>query len=120
MIARMAATARIIPKTDVSVPRTDARPAGSGFGAMHPSWLRYLGTSTFVLAPVCRTFRGANRERCVNYFTLRIIVILMETIKDLYISADRLRLPSPPDPGRGDGEGLHWAIAGESGTQSRI
>ena len=26
---------------------------------------------------------GANRERCVSYFTLRIIVILMETIKDL-------------------------------------
>src|SRR5215475_2021617 len=27
--------------------------------------------------------REANRERCVIYFTLRIIVILMETIKDL-------------------------------------
>jgi hypothetical protein len=31
------------------------------------------------------SFRGANRERCVSYFTLRIIGILMETIKDLYI-----------------------------------
>jgi hypothetical protein len=28
----------------------------------------------------------------VNYFTLRIINTLMETIKDLYISAHRLRL----------------------------
>jgi hypothetical protein len=82
MITRMAATARTIPKTDVSVPEIDASPAGSDFDAMYPSWLRYLGTSTLV--PVCRTFRGANRERCVSYFTLRIIIILMETIKDLY------------------------------------
>ena len=29
-------------------------------------------------------FRGPNRERCVNYFTLRTSIILMETIKDLY------------------------------------
>src|SRR5262245_63013914 len=27
---------------------------------------------------------GPNREKCVSYFTLRIIVILMETIKQLY------------------------------------
>jgi hypothetical protein len=26
----------------------------------------------------------ANRERCVSFCTLRIIIILMETIKDLY------------------------------------
>jgi len=32
----------------------------------------------------------------VSYFTLRIITILMEIIKDLYISAHRLRLPSTP------------------------
>jgi hypothetical protein len=36
----------------------------------------------------------------VSYFTLRIIIILMEIIKDLYISAHRPRLPSPlPIPG---------------------
>jgi hypothetical protein len=29
-------------------------------------------------------FRGANRERGVSYFTLRTIIILMETTKDLY------------------------------------
>jgi|SRR6516162_699036 len=29
-------------------------------------------------------FKAGNRGRCVSYFTLRIIVILMETIKDLY------------------------------------
>src|SRR5262249_40066367 len=43
-----------------------------GFGAMFPSWLQY------------RTFRGANREKWVSHFTLRMIIILMETIKDLY------------------------------------
>src|SRR5262245_52468319 len=30
---------------------------------------------------------GRNRGRCVNYFTRRIILILMETIKELYIRA---------------------------------
>src|SRR5215831_19010055 len=35
-----------------------------------------------------RAHEGAKyRERCVSYFTLRVIVILMETIKDLYNSA---------------------------------
>src|SRR5262249_12706371 len=28
-------------------------------------------------------FRGADQARCVSYFTLRVIVISMETIKDL-------------------------------------
>jgi len=40
MPARMAATARTIPNTDVSVPKTDASPAGFGFGAMYPLWLQ--------------------------------------------------------------------------------
>ena len=31
-----------------------------------------------------KIFKGQNRERCVNYFTLRIIIVFMETIKDLY------------------------------------
>src|SRR5262245_14995243 len=42
----MAATARTIPKTDVSVPKTDASPAGSGFGAMYPLLAPVPGTST--------------------------------------------------------------------------
>jgi len=42
-----------------------------------------------VLVPVLPDFRGANRERCVSCFTLRMIIILMETIKDVYISAHR-------------------------------
>jgi hypothetical protein len=29
---------------------------------------------------------GPNRERCVSYFTLRTIVVLMETMKDFYSS----------------------------------
>src|SRR6516165_12757849 len=29
---------------------------------------------------------GPNRGRCVNCFTFRIIIVLMETIKDLYIA----------------------------------
>jgi len=44
-----------------------------------------------VLVPVCRTFRGANRERCVSYFTFRIIIILMETIKHLYQTPTAIR-----------------------------
>src|SRR6516164_5420466 len=69
MTTRMAATARTIPKTYASL-------AGSGLSAMCP-----------LLAPedvVTPNFRGANRERCVSYCTLRIIIILMEAIKDLY------------------------------------
>src|SRR5437899_1103806 len=50
---------------------------------LFPSWLRAL-VPVPVLVPVCRTFRGANRERCVSYFTLRNIILLMETIKHLY------------------------------------
>src|SRR6266567_779495 len=38
---------------------------------------------------LCRTLEGANWNRCVNYCTLKTIIILMETIKDLYIA----RLP---------------------------
>ena len=34
-----------------------------------------------------RNFGEGNRERCVSYFTLQIIISLMETIKDVYISA---------------------------------
>jgi hypothetical protein len=89
MITRMAATARTIPKTDVSVPKTDASPVGSGFGAIYP----LLAVRYYRYQSVCRTFRGANRGRCVSYFTLRIIIILMETIKDIY--------PPPRIPGGG-------------------
>jgi hypothetical protein len=53
-----------------------------GFGAMFPSWLQY------------RTFREANREKWVSHFTLRMIIILMETIKDLYLT----RLARAPAP----------------------
>jgi hypothetical protein len=77
----MAATARTIPKANLSVPKTDANLAGFGFGAMYPSWLQ-----------ICRIFRGIIGGRSVNYFTLRISVILMETIKDLY------RDLGPPTP----------------------
>src|SRR5262245_6427587 len=38
------------------------------------------------------TLSGPNRRRCVNCFTPRIIVILMETIEDLYISAGQVPL----------------------------
>jgi hypothetical protein len=50
-----------------------------GFGAMFPSWLQY------------RIFRGANREKWVSHFTLRMIIILMETIKDLLSDSTRPR-----------------------------
>ena len=70
-------------------------------GKCEPSWwfrchvplLATLLVPVPVLVPSCRTFSGANREGCVNCFTLRIIVILMETIKDLYYQHG-LRLPS--------------------------
>ena len=45
-----------------------------------------------LLVPICRTFRGRIRERRVSYFTLRIIIILMEPIKDLY------QTPTVPRP----------------------
>jgi hypothetical protein len=47
-----------------------------GFGAMVPSWLQH------------RTFRGANREKWVSHFTLRMIIIFMETIKEIFIRLD--------------------------------
>jgi hypothetical protein len=94
-----------------AIPKTNTNLAGFGFGAMLPSWLRRVPVP--VLVP--SLFRGANRERCVNCLTLRIIVILMETIKDLYIGAH----PTATGPRSlaGDGElalGYRW----ESGTQS--
>jgi hypothetical protein len=39
-----------------------------------------------------RTFKGANREKWVSHFTLRMIIILMETIKDAYISVGQVPL----------------------------
>src|SRR5215471_7127007 len=58
---------------------------GFGFGAMFPSWLT-LPVPVPVLIPVSSwTLREADRKRCVSYFTLRTIISLMETIKDLYI-----------------------------------
>src|SRR5262245_52197010 len=65
-----------------------------GFGLMFPLLAPVPWVPVPVLVPSCRTFRGANREGCVSYVTLRIIRILMETIKNLYIGAQRLRLPS--------------------------
>src|SRR5262245_8696879 len=61
MITRMAATARTIPKTDVSVPKAGASLAGSGFGAMSAP-----------LAPdrCHQTLGGAFGRRCVSHFTL--------------------------------------------------
>src|SRR5262249_62362919 len=35
---------------------------------------------------------GRIRERCVSYFTLRIIIILMKTIKDLYQTSTPLAM----------------------------
>src|SRR5262245_49929869 len=46
-----------------------------------------------VPVPVCRTFRGPNRRRCVNCFTLGMIIILMEIIKDPYASTLAERVP---------------------------
>jgi hypothetical protein len=66
MMARMAATARTIPKTDATILKTDASLAGAGFGAMvSPPG---AGRQIDVAMP---DFGGANRERCVSYFTLR-------------------------------------------------
>src|SRR5215472_5003589 len=48
------------------------------------------GTSTRPSTTLSDIYRGANREGCVSHFTLRIIIILMETIKDLY------QTPTPP------------------------
>src|SRR5262245_24746718 len=73
-----------------AIPKTNAGVVGFG-DICSPH-----GSSTLVPVPVLvpvLPFRGANRERCVSCFTLRIIVILMETIKDLYINVHRLRLP---------------------------
>jgi hypothetical protein len=65
MTARMVnAIARTIPTVNL---------AGFGFGAMYPSWPQ-----------IRRILWGIISGRCVNYFTLRISIILMETIKDLY------------------------------------
>jgi hypothetical protein len=36
----------------------------------------------------------------VSYFTLRIIIILMETIKDLYISGHMTPTAARPPPGQ--------------------
>ena len=47
-----------------------------------------LSTKAKVVPPTSLpNYRGANRERCVISCTLRIIIILMETIKDLYQTA---------------------------------
>jgi len=47
-----------------------------------------LSTKAKVVPPTSLpNYRGANRERCVISCTLRIIFILMETIKDRYQTA---------------------------------
>src|SRR6516165_10953579 len=56
--------------------------------------------------PSCQRWSGLsgpNRERCVNCFTLRIIIVLMETIKDLDISTDS-DCPPPYDDYDADAE----------------
>jgi hypothetical protein len=84
----MAATARAIPKADVSVPKTVANPTGFGFGTMYPS----LGTPR----PGLLDLEGIIGRRCVNYFTLRISIILMETIKDLIRDSSTTTPPASP------------------------
>ena len=65
-----------------AIPTANANLAGFGFGAMRP-----------LLAPrYLPGFIGDTRGICVSYFTLRIIIILMETIKDLYISVGHVPL----------------------------
>src|SRR5215472_12248111 len=76
-------TARMVNAT----PTANANLAG--FGAMYP----LLAVPVPVLVPIYRTFRGPNRASCVNCFTLRISIFLMETIKDLDNQLG-LRLPS--------------------------
>ena len=69
---------------------------GFGFGATVPL-LATLLVPVPVLVPVGRSYRGPNRERCVNYFTLGISNIFVETIKGLYKRTPR---PLPPAPRR--------------------
>ena len=65
-----------------AIPAVNTNLPGFGFGAMCP-----------LLAPRSLPgFIGDKRVRCVTYFTLRIIIILMETIKDLYISVGHVPL----------------------------
>jgi len=70
-------TARMV--NAIATANTNLASFDFGFGAMFPSWLQY------------RTFRGANREKWVSHFTLRMIIILMETIKDLLSDSTRPR-----------------------------
>src|SRR5262249_21994469 len=89
MIIRMVnAIARTVPTVNTNLAGFDF-----GFGATCPSWLQYPWYQ-FRPRTVCRTFRRANQERCVSYFTFRIIIILMETIKNLYISVPTAIHPS--------------------------
>ena len=74
-----------------AIPTANANLVGFGFGATVPL-LATLLVPVPVLVPVGRSYRGPNRERCVNYFTLGISNILMETIKELYI---RAQTPTP-------------------------
>src|SRR5262249_49194819 len=70
-----------------------------GFGATVPPHGSGTKVPVPVLVPICWTFRGGTRERCVSYFTLRTIIVLMETMKDFYSSTTippHLPLPSPP------------------------
>src|SRR5215831_17245719 len=86
------AIARTIPTVN-----TNRAGFGLGFSAMYPLLAPVPLVPVPVLVPVCRTFRGANRKRCVSYFTLRTILILMETIKDL--DQTPTAHPPPPSPG---------------------
>jgi hypothetical protein len=73
-----------------TIPTVNTNLAGFDFGAMYPSWRQ--------IDVAMPDVRGANWKRCVSYFTLRIIIILMETIKDLYKRLIDHR-PSPPSGG---------------------
>ena len=59
----------------------------AGFGAIcSPHGSLYPGTSTLASTKSAALLEGENRERCVSYFTLRTIIVLMETMKDFYSS----------------------------------
>src|SRR5262249_43279898 len=70
-ITRMAATARTIPKTDVSVPKTAASVTGFGFGATSP-----LLAARF---EVIGLYGAASEEMCELLHTSPVVQKMMGT-----------------------------------------